>query len=219
MDYRRLLDANQQKTFKSKKQFFQGSRRDRLQHYIVATMGTGNLRAAVVLPDEATSRNEWLAVNTVDFFNQINLLHSCVSDYCNNEACPSMRAGPRYEYLWADGKTIVKPIKCTAPEYTQHLLSWVESQLDDELVFPTSDEFPPSFESTIKTIFKRLFRFYAHVYHSHLKQLETIGEDRHLNTCFKHFILFVTEFDLVEMKELQPLSSIVTQILEANPRT
>ncbi|KAJ3269843.1 hypothetical protein HDU76_011251, partial [Blyttiomyces sp. JEL0837] len=93
-----------------------------------------------------------------------------------------MKAGPRYEYLWADGKVITKPIKCTAREYTDYLLSWVESQLDDDSLFPTSDEFPPNFVSTVKQIFKRLFRFYAHVYHNHLKQLEEIGEDKHLNT-------------------------------------
>ncbi|KAJ3110332.1 Mitotic exit network component [Phlyctochytrium bullatum] len=93
-----------------------------------------------------------------------------------------MTAGARYEYLWADGKTILKPIKCTAREYTEFLLSWVESLLDDEKVFPTQDDFPPNFEATIRQIFKRLFRFYAHIYHNHLKQLEEIGEDRHLNT-------------------------------------
>ncbi|KAJ3024149.1 hypothetical protein HKX48_005549 [Thoreauomyces humboldtii] len=218
MDYRKFLGNYEGKTFKAKKQFFQGTKRDQLQKYIVKTLGGESLRAAVELPPDA-SREEWLAVNTVDFYNQINLLYGCISEYCTAQNCPTMTAGPRYEYLWADGKTIVKPIKCTAPEYIEFLLGWVDSQLDDETIFPTSDEFPPQFIVVVKQIFKRLFRFYAHVYHNHLSQLEDVGEDRHLNTCFKHFILFVTEFDLVDSRELQPLASIVQQILEQNPKT
>ncbi|KAJ1548663.1 hypothetical protein HK405_000925 [Cladochytrium tenue] len=227
MDYRRFMSSGAKgepaevapaKTVKNKNPLFQSPKRDRLRNYIVATMGSGNMRDAVKLPDGSTSKEEWLAVNTVDFFNQINFLQGCVSDYCTNDSCPSMRAGPRYEYLWADGKTVVKPIKCTAPEYTEHLLAWVEGQLDDEAVFNPEGHFPPNFEATVRTIFKRLFRFYAHVYHTHLKQLEAIGEDKHLNTCFKHFLLFTTEFKLIEDKELNALNSIVAQIIGTAPR-
>lgn len=42
-----------------------------------------------------------------------------------------------------------------------------------------------------KAIYKRLFRVYAHIYHSHFKQVCTLDEEAHLNTCFKHFIFFV----------------------------
>ncbi len=41
-----------------------------------------------------------------------------------------------------------------------------------------------------KTIFKRLFRVYAHIYHSHFKQIQQLEEEAHLSTCFKHFITF-----------------------------
>ncbi|KAI8805397.1 putative Mps one binder kinase activator-like 1A [Cladochytrium replicatum] len=201
-----------------KKQLFQsGSKRDQLQKYIVKTLGGGDLRQAVSVPIDA-SRQEWLAVNTVDFYNQILLLFSLVSDFCTRDSCPSMTASPKYEYLWADGKISTKPTKCTAPDYIENVLNWVERCLDDPAVFPMSDDFPSNFEKTVKQIFKRLFRFYAHVYHNHIKQLEEVREDRHFNTCFKHFILFVTEFNLVDAKELQPLANIVQQILEQNPR-
>jgi hypothetical protein len=43
----------------------------------------------------------------------------------------------RHEYLWADGATIKKPIKCSAPEYVDYLMTWVQSQLDHESIFPT----------------------------------------------------------------------------------
>ena len=73
----------------------------------------------------------------VDFFNQINLLYGSVSEYCTDASCAVMSAGPKYEYWWADGDKIKKPIKCSAPEYMDYLMSWVQGILDDESVFPS----------------------------------------------------------------------------------
>lgn len=50
--------------------------------------------------------------------------------------------------------------------------------------------FPPNFVDVVKVIFKRLFRVYAHIYHSHFKHVCNLGEEAHLNTCFKHFMYF-----------------------------
>jgi hypothetical protein len=46
------------------------------------------------------------AVNTVDFFNQINMLYGTITEYCTPEKCPIMSAGPKYEYHWADGQQV-----------------------------------------------------------------------------------------------------------------
>ena len=43
----------------------------------------------------------------------------------------------RYEYHWADGTTVKKPIKCSAPKYIDYLMTWVQEQLDDEAIFPS----------------------------------------------------------------------------------
>lgn len=50
--------------------------------------------------------------------------------------------------------------------------------------------FPFNFQEVVKTIFKRLFRVYAHIYHSHFQKIINLKEEPHLNTCFKHFVLF-----------------------------
>jgi hypothetical protein len=42
----------------------------------------------------------------------------------------------RYEYRWADGVTIKKPIEVSAPKYVEYLMDWIEAQLDDESLFP-----------------------------------------------------------------------------------
>ena len=84
----------------------------------------GNLRLAVKLP-EGEDVDEWIAVNTVDFFNQINMLYGTITEFCTEDGCPIMSAGPKYEYHWADGQTVKKPIKCSAPKYIDYLMTWV----------------------------------------------------------------------------------------------
>lgn len=51
--------------------------------------------------------------------------------------------------------------------------------------------FPKNFLTIAKTILKRLFRVYAHIYHQHFSEVVQLGEEAHLNTSFKHFIFFV----------------------------
>lgn len=107
-----------------------------LLKHIETTLGSGNLREAVALP-EGEDLNEWLAVNTFDFFNQINMLYGTITEFCTSETCPIMSGGPNYEYRWADGVKIKKPLKLSAPEYVDALMTWVQSQLDDEAIFPS----------------------------------------------------------------------------------
>lgn len=77
------------------------------------------------------------SVPAVDFFNQINMLYGTITEFCTEESCPIMSAGPKYEYHWADGHTVKKPIKCSAPKYIDYLMTWVQDQLDDETLFPS----------------------------------------------------------------------------------
>ncbi|KAH7816535.1 putative MOB kinase activator 1A [Monocercomonoides exilis] len=188
-------------------------KQDLLKH-IETTLGSGNLREAVALP-EGEDLNEWLAVNTFDFFNQINMLYGTITEFCTNETCPVMSAGPTHEYRWADGVKIKKPVKLSAPEYVDALMTWVQSQLDDETLFPSKIgvPFPRNFQDVVKNIFKRLFRVYAHIYHCHFEKIISLGEEAHLNTCFKHFLFFITEFKLVQKEELAPLDDLIKKVL------
>jgi len=208
-----FLRGGKNKTFKPIKSH-KKEKRKKLSDYAKATLGSGNMRSAVVLP-KGEDLNEWLAVNTVDFFNEISLLYGTITDYCTPENCPVMNAGSNYEYLWADGVKIKKPIKCNAPEYVDHLMTWVEGQLNDESIFPLQlgTPFPKNFLSIVKTIFKRLFRVYAHIYHSHFKKIIGLGAEAHLNTCFKHFIYFVHEFKLISSVEQDPLKELIDALM------
>ena len=210
------------KTFKPAKKAVPGSRRFELHKHAEATLGAGNLSEAVRLPP-GENLNDWLAVNVTDFYNEISLLFGVLMDVCTPVSCPSMTAGPKFEYKWADGKTIRKPIRCSAPKYVDYMMTWVQTTLDDEAIFPVrvGEPFPPTIRDTMCgaaaarpvqnmwhassssrrcTMFKRLFRVYAHMYLHHFDVLKTMGAEPHLNTCFRHFVLFVLEFELIEAR-------------------
>ena len=90
-------------------------------------------------------------------------------------------------------QTSKKPTHLTAPAYVEALMTWTQSILDDEKHFPQkigqsfslsllfSDwpwagvKFPSTFTNTAKTILRRLFRVYAHIYHQHFDQICALG--------------------------------------------
>lgn len=72
---------------------------------------------------------------------------------------------------------------------------------------PQGTPFPKDFRDTVRTIFRRLFRVYAHLYSNHFDQICALGIEglwtrwfvylelivalAHLNTSYRHFFLFV----------------------------
>ena len=90
------------------------------------TLGSGNMQLAVELP-AGEDLNEWLAVNTIEFYNEINVLYGILLEFCTTESCPTMSAGPKYEYLWADGHNVKTPLTVSAGEYIDFLMTWVEN--------------------------------------------------------------------------------------------
>jgi MOB kinase activator 1 len=64
----------------------------------------------------------------------------------------------------------------------------------------------------LKKILSRMFRVYAHLYHSHWDKVKALGADAHLNTCFKHFYYFTAEFEMIKEAELQPMASVVSKL-------
>lgn len=181
-----------------------------------ATLGGGELRHTVKLPP-GEDLNEWIAVNTVHFYNAANMIYGTCVEFCTENSCPVMCAG-RNEYLWKDGVHYKKPTRVPAPVYIDELLNWVNSQIADPALFPVDDraQFPPKFMSKVKNIYKRMFRLYAHIYWSHFEKIRSIGANAHLNTCFKHFIYFILEFNLVDKKSLTPLEKFIDKFRDAD---
>eukprot|EP01126_Amoeba_proteus_P019475 TRINITY_DN2004_c0_g1_i8.p1 TRINITY_DN2004_c0_g1~~TRINITY_DN2004_c0_g1_i8.p1 ORF type:complete len:133 (-),score=30.49 TRINITY_DN2004_c0_g1_i8:211-609(-) len=127
-----------------------------------------------------------------------------------------MSAGPKYQYLWMDGAKYKKPTDLSAPEYVDHLMDWIEQQLEDPSIFPptTDQPFPRDFLKIISNIFKRMFRVYAHIYYSHFAEMVTIssGSEAFLNSAYKRFHYFVEEFNLVSKSDMEPLEQLFQQL-------
>jgi Mob1/phocein family len=45
--------------------------------------------------------------------------------------------GFRFEYLWQDAENFKRPTKMPAPEYIEHLMTWVQGNIDNEQTFPS----------------------------------------------------------------------------------
>ncbi|KAH9494987.1 MOB kinase activator 3B [Bulinus truncatus] len=202
------------KTFKPKKRFESGTLKYNLHKQANASLNSGiDLKEVVKLPP-GEDVNDWIAVHVVDFFNRINLLYGTIFEHCTEQTCPTMSGGPKYEYHWCDGVNYKKPTALPAPQYITLLMEWVEAQINDENLFPVQvgKPFPRNYLSIAKKILKRLFRVFVHVYIHHFDKLLAIGAEAHVNTCYKHFYYFVTEYNLIDKKELEPLRDMTERI-------
>ncbi|MCJ1323111.1 Mitotic exit network component [Xylographa vitiligo] len=189
-----------------------------LRQFAEATLGSGSLRKAVKLPD-GEDLNEWLAVNVVDFYNQINLLYGSITEFCSPQSCPEMKATDEFEYLWQDSENFKRPTKMPAPQYIEHLMGWVQGNIDNEQMFPSriGVPFPKTFPALIRQLFKRLYRVYAHLYCHHYPVVVQLGLEPHLNTSFKHYVLFIDEHGLASGKDFWgPLGDLVDSMLRSD---
>ena len=82
------------KSFKPLRQIKEGGRGYELRKIAQMTLGSGNMSLAVELPS-GEDLNEWLAVNTIEFYNEISLLYGTLMEFCTQESCPIMSAGPK----------------------------------------------------------------------------------------------------------------------------
>jgi len=89
-------------------------------------------------------------------------------------------------------------------------MTWIEDQIDNEEIFPTSvsEPFPKEFMDYIRAIYKRMYRVFAIIYHQHFEAIEAMDAAAHLNTCFKHFVFFILEFAL--LNDEQELAALAT---------
>jgi hypothetical protein len=67
-----------------------------LRRHIEATLGSGNVSDAVRLPP-GEDLNEWLAVNTVDFYNAVSILYGTLAEFCTEKSCEVMSASAKVD--------------------------------------------------------------------------------------------------------------------------
>ena len=63
-------------------------------------------------------------------------------------------------------------------------------------------DFPKTFPSTVKHVYRQLLRVFAHIYHSHFNQILHLRSEPHFNSLFAHFLSFGREYELLEVKDV-----------------
>lgn len=181
---------------------------------IKGTLGGMGATAESVDPPPGQDVNDWIAMNLIEFYNQLNMFFTAISDECTQESCPKMCSGPNYVYLWQDEDQYKKPTELPAKQYILLLFDWADEQLSDRKVFPiqSSTPYPSGFKKTAGKIYRRLFRIYCHLYYHHLKDFKENGGIHYLNASLKHFYRFVKRHDLVGDNELTPLIDVIKQL-------
>lgn len=158
----------------------------------------------------------WVAVHAVDFYNDVSTIWAVMSaDPYLNSFRPGEGFPSGVEYRWSDGTA--EAVSVSAPVYIDKVLSWIADQMNDETKFPDDDDEEkalrvfqtPQFAALCGQIFRRLFRVYGIIYSSFFGTLEALEMAPHLNSCFKHFMFFCTEFGLLPEREVEPLEVLV----------
>jgi len=182
------------------------------------TLSIDDVRSLVQKPQEE-KLGEWLTENAIEIYKEIEFIYGVLKDYCTKDNCPSMTAGRRFEYLWADGEKYIQPVKLPAPEYVKMLMLWVQKGLEpyaEKIKGGDAGDYSSDrvWRKTLRNIFKRLFRVYAHIYHSHIMVIKELGVSKHVNTSLKRFVFFVHEFKLISLQHMEPLSDLIKKMTE-----
>lgn len=184
--------------------------------FIKTALVKGSYKTIVQLP-MYVDYHEWLALNVFEFYNHLNKFYGVIAEYVTPDKYPTMTADPRTEYVWMMPNN--RSASLPANQYIEYALTWISNKVNDQTIFPTKSgmAFPPSFLRDIKGICRQMFRIIAHIYWNHFEKIVHLSLEAHWISYFSHFISFIREFDLLETKELEPLSMLIDN-LEAQGR-
>ena len=104
-------------------------------------------------------------------------------------------------------------------------MKWILSLTEDDQIFPVQPSdiytigllqldvpFPSNYQDIVKDIFRRLFRVYAHIYHSHMPFITSLQLDSQFFFSLKHYLHFVNQFSLVSPIDLLSLRDVVLNL-------
>jgi len=102
-----------------------------------------------------------------------------------------------------------------ASDYIDTLFAHAERKFDQwKIAEDATSPLPKGSLREAKMIYKRLFRVYAHLFHSHFELIKNTDTEGPLTVCFKRFVLFIKEFNLVKENELAPMKELIALIVE-----
>lgn len=144
---------------------------------------------------ETDARDEWVAMNIVGFWIEVNRLYDVCKQQHNAMYRRQGEGFPPGQAYSMPGKT-----KETGHKYVLDVLKWVTEELDNEQVFPGFQSrkfFRKNFDTAVSSIYKRLARVYLIIYTRCLSSFAEAEVVPYLNNCFKRFYYFVTRYVIV----------------------
>lgn len=183
----------------------------KLQLASVATLHTAELREAVKLPGFVDEK-DWIASQAIrvneEILKVVNILG--VTGLCTRQCCPTMTAGRNVVYRWKDG-LLDAPRELPAHEYMRMVVDSAHESLVRIVPRLQEDSYPEDFMDQMQNLHRRSFRVFAHAYLDHIDDFVQMQAEAHLNCCFKQFLFFVLEFDLVTREDMKPLEMLIAK--------
>ncbi len=137
-------------------------------------------------------------------------------------------------FTWLNAQ--LQPVEIPAWEYLSLVQRYISGKIDNTTLFPTDPAgvsyadnpafcsplpdsgrdwigkrsgFPENFNETCQTIFRQMFRVYAHLYWSHYDDLFSLNLEKAMNSCFSHFILTATTLNLLRKTDMEPMQPLI----------
>ncbi|KAF8322503.1 hypothetical protein DL93DRAFT_2147337 [Clavulina sp. PMI_390] len=166
--------------------------------FVKAALVKGNFKTIVAQPKYCDTNEVSSIAILFDFYTNLNMFYSILSDLCTPNTCKTMSAGPTLDYTWIDANR--KNVKLPAATYIDYVMSWVQQTIDNGQDFPTKlgADFQPNFALVAKQIYRQLLRVFAHIYHAHFQHLLHLSAEGHFNSLFAHFLAFGDQYNLLK---------------------
>lgn len=152
-----------------------------------------------------------LAENTTEFFNTLYVTYSEMEQ--NNEkwmqlcqdATKNNGFPPGIHFLWKNNSE-TKSVQLDASSYIVHVFVWIETQIEDEAIFPCEEDvpFPVTFRKALRKIFQRMFRIYVIILANKCLYSET--DTTILFAGLKSFLYFAWYWRLLSFEEMEKFS-------------
>jgi len=170
-----------------------------------ATLGNDALKDVCGGP-AGVNQETWIAAKCCDVIDDVHTVLSLLSERDVSGAPPicGTTCGEREEYRYA-AKNIDKDYARSQVASTDMPVGAVFRRLQMK-----------------EMMFRRLSRVYVHVFLCHRPLLQKRGYEAHINYCFKHFLFFGQEYDLLgewgcNASDLEPLRPMIVQMLQVDP--
>ncbi|KAI6177097.1 Mob1/phocein family protein [Aphelenchoides bicaudatus] len=151
-------------------------------------------------------KNEWLAMHTLDLFENISSLCGVVLDHCTPITCGSMSFPGCQKAYWLDEKG--KRHQYSAGRYIDCVMSFIEAA-KKEAIFPTKYgmPFPTDFEQYCRRIVKFLWHCCGHLYSKHWDLMALLNLRPQYGLVLAHLAAIAKQYVLLDSKEMNSLTN------------